>query len=105
MAVINMLPQGGAGIKSFSQIGSIYNATYTFTADAKNVLICGISGRSGDARSELATTATVDAQGYWRTSGTQGSLALIYCKKVIAGDTVRITNSMGYPSIFVISLD
>lgn len=92
------------GIQNFSLIGSSYNTTYTFTTDASNVLICGISGRSGDARSELATTATVDAQGYWRTSGTQGSLALIYCKKVSAGDTVRITNSMGYPSIFVISL-
>jgi len=104
MAVINMLPQGSGGIKSFSLIASVHDANYTFTADAKNVLICGISGRSGDARSEITTTATIDAQGYWRTSGTQGSLALIYCKNVSAGDTVTFTNKYGYPSIFVISL-
>ena len=104
MAVINMLPQGGGGIKSFSLIASVHDANYTFTADAKNVLICGISGRSGNAQSEITTTATIDAQGYWQTAGTEGSLALIYCKKVSAGDTVTFTNKYGYPSIFIISL-
>lgn len=92
------------GFTGATLIGSTYNATYTFTANYSNVLICATSGRASDARSEIATTAATAFSGYWRTSGTQGSLAMLYCPSVSAGDTVTITNGYGYPCIFVFQL-
>lgn len=92
------------GIAGFSLIDSVYNSTYTFTASYSNVLICGTSGRSSGARSEISTTAPVAASGYWQTSGTQGSLAVLYCPSVSPGDTVTITNGYGYPCIFILQI-
>lgn len=94
----------GSAISGFSLIDSVYNSTYTFTSSHSNVLICGTSGRSSEARSEISTTAQVTASGYWRTSGTQGSLAVLYCPSVSPGDTVTITNGYGYPCIFILQI-
>lgn len=92
------------GFTGATLIGSTYNSTYTFAADYSNVLICGTSGRANGAQSEIATTAATSFSDYWRTSGTQGSLAMLYCPSVSAGDTVTITNGYGYPCIFVFQL-
>lgn len=100
----NTQAPGATAFVGLTLIASVYNATYTFTEDYSNVLICGTSGRSSDANSEIATTAATAFSGYWRTSGTQGSLATLYCPSVSAGDTVTITNGYGYPCIFVFQL-
>lgn len=100
----NTQAPGATALAGLTLIASVYNATYTFTDDYSNVMICGTSGRPGDARSELTTTAPVAFQGYWRTSGTQGSLTVILCNTVAAGDTVRISNGYGYPCIFVFQM-
>lgn len=91
-------------IFGFSLIDSVYNATYTFSQAYSNVLICGTSGRSSGAASEITTTAPVDASGYWQTSGTQGSLAVLHCPSVSPGDTVSLTNGYGYPCIFILQM-
>ena len=96
-------------ISGFSSIANVYNgesnaASYTFTSAKSNVLVVGSSGRSGSAKCELSTTATITAQLKGQTTNATGYQHIIFLKTVNSGDVVRVSSGYGYPSIFIYQL-